>query len=137
MKVELLYFDGCPSHARVLPRLRELIERTGVVTDLELRPIESLEAAEAERFLGSPTIRVDGRDVEPGADDRRDYGLKCRLYLVAGKLQGTPPDAYVLAALTDAGADADRGSSVSDLSRWAPKTLPRPSASPARSPSAS
>jgi hypothetical protein len=112
MKVEVLYFDGCPSHERLLPRLCELIEQAGVIADLELRPVESLEAAEAERFLGSPTIRVDGHDVEPGAGDRRDYGLKCRLYLVAGKLRGTPPETYVLATLAEANAkghaDADR-----------------------------
>jgi hypothetical protein len=112
MKVEVLYFDGCPSHARLLPHLRELIDRAGVTADLSLRRVESLDAAEAERFLGSPSVRVDGRDVEPGADARRDYGLKCRLYPVAGRLEGTPPDDHILAALTAAtpirDADGDR-----------------------------
>jgi hypothetical protein len=108
MNVELLYFDGCPGHARLLPQLRKLIQSTGVAADLHLRKVESSDAAQAQRFLGSPTVRVDGRDVEPGADERRDYGLKCRLYPVAGRLQGTPADGHIIAALTELIRDGDR-----------------------------
>ncbi len=113
MKVELLYFDGCPSYARLLPRLEELIDRVGVQAQLELRRVESADAAVAERFLGSPTVRVDGRDVDPGAAERTDFGLKCRLYRTPEGLQGTPPEDEVLAALTatrspDADANRDR-----------------------------
>jgi hypothetical protein len=103
MRVELLYFDGCPSYARFLPRLENLIASTGVEADVELRRVESPEAAEAEQFLGSPTVRVDGRDIEPGADDRTDFGLKCRLYRTPDGLRGTPSDDVVTAALTSAG----------------------------------
>jgi hypothetical protein len=99
MKVELLYFDDCPSYARFLPRLEALIERAGVDADVELRRVESPDAAHAERFLGSPTVRVEGRDIEPGADERTDFGLKCRLYRTPDGLQGTPPEDRVLAAL--------------------------------------
>jgi hypothetical protein len=55
---------------------------------------------ERERFLGSPTLRVDGVDVEPGAGDRTDFGLKCRVYRTAEGLSGCPADEWVLAALT-------------------------------------
>jgi hypothetical protein len=99
MRVELLYFDGCPSYARFLPRLRELIAQAHAGADVELHRVESPEAAEAERFLGSPTVRVDGRDIEPGAEERTDFGLKCRLYHTSGGIQGTPPEDHVLAAL--------------------------------------
>jgi hypothetical protein len=46
-----------------------------------------------------PRLRIDGADIEPGASDRRDYGLTCRLYPTAGGLAATPPDAWVLDAL--------------------------------------
>jgi hypothetical protein len=72
MRIELLYFDGCPSCERFLPRLRELVAETAVGADIELRRVESAEAAVDERFLGSPTVRVDGVDVEPGASSRDD-----------------------------------------------------------------
>jgi hypothetical protein len=65
MKVELLYFDGCPSHERLLPRLRELVAEAGPDGQVELRRVETIDEAERERFLGSPTVRVDGRDVDP------------------------------------------------------------------------
>ena len=97
--MELLFFDGCPGHEAVLPRLRALVERVAPDEQIELRRIDTVAAAEAERFLGSPTVRVDGRDIEPDAQERTDFGLKCRLYATPEGLRGQPPDALVLAAL--------------------------------------
>lgn len=99
MKVELLYFGGCPSHEALLPRLRALLEEAGVREGVELRRVESPQAAETERFLGSPTVRVNGRDVEPGAEQRTDVGLKCRLYRTPAGLQGQPPEEWVASAV--------------------------------------
>ena len=99
MTVELLYFDGCPSHEALLPRLRALLADAGVTTEVELCRVESAEAAERDRFLGSPTLRIDGRDIEPAAAERTDYGLKCRLYATENGLRGTPPDALIRDAL--------------------------------------
>jgi hypothetical protein len=106
MRVELLYFDGCPSHEAFLPRLRALMREAGVDAPVKLRRVESVQAAEAERFLGSPTLLIDGADVDPGAAERRDYGLKCRLYPTDDGLRGVPPDAWVRAALSPTGAHA-------------------------------
>ncbi len=99
MKVELLYFEGCPSHDALLPRLRVLLEEAGHEGGVELRRVESPEAATAECFLGSPTLRVNGRDVEPGAAQRTDFGLKCRLYRTDAGLLGQPPAEWVASAL--------------------------------------
>ena len=102
LTVEILYFDGCPNHEALVPRLRELLERAGADTDVELRRVESPEAAERERFLGSPTLRIDGRDVDPAAEQRTDYGLKCRLYATDDGLYGMPPDAWIVHAIVAA-----------------------------------
>ena len=99
VRIELLYFDGCPGHEAFLPRLRALLDQAGVRAPVELRRVESDDAARRERFLGSPTLRIDGADIDPGAGDRRDYGLKCRLYPTADGLAGTPPEPWVLDAL--------------------------------------
>ncbi len=104
MTVEVLFFDGCPGHEAVLPRLRALLAQAAPGEQLRLRRVESPEAAQAERFLGSPTIRVDGRDVEPGAEERTDFGLKCRLYATPEGLRGEPPEALVRDALARASA---------------------------------
>lgn len=100
LNVEVLYFEGCPSHEAFLPRLKALLAGAKVATDVTLVDVPDDEAAQRERFLGSPTIRVDGRDIEPGADARTDYGLKCRLYRTPDGLGGTPPDAWLVAALS-------------------------------------
>ena len=65
------------------------------------------EAAQCERFLGSPTVRVAGHDVDAGAEQRDDYGMKCRLYATEHGLRGTPPDAWILSALADGGSPTD------------------------------
>jgi hypothetical protein len=102
MKVELLYFDGCPSHERLLPRLRELVAEADPDGQVELRRVETIDEAERERFLGSPTVRVDGRDVDPGAHERSDFGMKCRLYKTAEGLGPLPPDTWIREALSRA-----------------------------------
>lgn len=99
MKVELLYFDGCPSYEALLPRVRKQLAALHAEVELELRRVETEEAAVAEQFLGSPTLRVNGRDIEPGAAARIDFGLKCRLYRVDGDLSPTPDDAWLEEAL--------------------------------------
>ena len=111
MKVEVLYFDGCPNHEALLPRLRELLSSAGVSAAIELVRVEEADAAERERFLGSPTVRVDGKNVEPGADERSDFGLKCRLFATPDGLRGMPADEWVMAALRrhrDQAADGAR-----------------------------
>ncbi len=99
MKVELLYFDGCPSYEALLPRLRALMASEGVEAGIELRRVETIDAAEDERFLGSPSVRIDGRDVDPGADARSDFGLKCRLYRSEEGTSGLPPDRWITTRL--------------------------------------
>jgi hypothetical protein len=99
MTIELLYVDGCPGHEAFLPRLRELLAQAGVDAPVIQRKVESDEAAQRERFLGSPTLRIDGVDVDPGAAQRADYGIKCRLYPTPDGLRGTPADEWVDDAL--------------------------------------
>lgn len=78
--IEFIYWEQCPSHQRALTQLREAMGRYGLSDNqLEIRAIATDEQAVQERFVGSPTIRVDGRDVvEP--DDGQPYVLGCRLY---------------------------------------------------------
>jgi hypothetical protein len=97
--VELLYFDDCPNYEALLPHLWQLLRAVGTDDEVQLRRIADEEAAQRERFMGSPTVRIDGRDVEPGASDRRDFGIKCRLYTTGDGLSGTPLDEWILNAL--------------------------------------
>jgi len=102
MIVEILYVDDCPGHARLLPTVQRLAELAGA--ELRQQRIRNSREAERERFLGSPTVRVNGRDVEPGASARTDYGLKCRIYRsVALGQASVPPERWIRAALGDDG----------------------------------
>ena len=103
MRIEVLYFDGCPSFEALLPRLQALLEQEGAGERIELRPVETPEDAERERFLGSPTVRIDGEDVDPEAANRSDFGLKCRLYPSIEGIDGIPPDEMISTALRRAG----------------------------------
>jgi hypothetical protein len=104
VRIEVLYFEGCPGHERLMPRLGELLAATGVEDPVKLVQVESVEDAERQRFLGSPTLRIGGVDVDPAANQRTDYGLKCRLYRSESGQQPLPPDAWILAAIKAAGA---------------------------------
>ena len=97
--VELLYFEGCPNYIDYLPRLRQILESAGMPPEVSLKRIDSEDMAASERFLGSPTVRVDGQDVEPAAAARTEYGLQCRLYRTGSGWAGNPPDEWVRSAL--------------------------------------
>jgi len=101
VRVEILFFEGCPSFEKLLPHLRKLVSDSGGDPgEIVLRAVETFEVAEEARFLGSPTVRVNGVDVDPGAADRVDFGLKCRLYRCEEGQFPIPPDAWIRAALS-------------------------------------
>lgn len=72
---------------------------TGVTPDLRLIEVETPGAADELRFLGSPTIRVGGRDVEPGADERTEFQFACRVYRTNVGFSGTPDPEWVRQSL--------------------------------------
>jgi hypothetical protein len=76
--VEVLIVPGCPGAKLALARVQEAAEALGVHTNLRLMTVEQETEATALGFVGSPTVRVDGRDVEDVAG--RPVGLACRLY---------------------------------------------------------
>ncbi len=127
MRIELLYFDGCPGHAELRDRLPRLLEQAGVDASIEEHRIDSEEHARRERFLGSPTLRVDGHDIDPSADSRNDYGLRCRLNPSGEGLQRTPPDSWVTEALRgDRPAPGARGPVRPSLTGYALRHLRTP-----------
>ena len=97
--IEILYFDGCPNHAGLESRILDLLHRLRSDIPIKIRRIDTDAQAQVEHFLGSPTVRVDGRDVEPDAQTRHAYGLMCRVYRTDEGLRGSPPDEWIAAAL--------------------------------------
>lgn len=81
MRVSFLYYEDCPSHNVALERLREVMDEEGIPGVVEVVKVETEEQARELRFVGSPTIRVDGQDIDPPDDSR--YALTCRAYRLA------------------------------------------------------
>jgi hypothetical protein len=97
--VEVLTFAGCPHAEPTFELVERVLRELGVVVNVRRIDVPDPEAAVAHRFLGSPTIRVNGRDVEPGANDRSDFALSCRVYRTDS---GQPDEQWLRAALTQA-----------------------------------
>lgn len=108
MKVEVLYFDGCPTYEAAAKTLRTVLAEAGVEARIELVAVNTDEEARRLRFPGSPTIRVDGHDPFP-TPERSEWGLGCRVYATPEGLRGYPTAEMLEEALvTKRGADADR-----------------------------
>lgn len=98
--VEVLYFSGCPNHGPLLERLHRLVEQSQVDGELVEREVTSDAMAVELQFLGSPTVRVNGCDVDRTSNQLVDeFAMSCRLYKTADGLVGTPPDEWILSAL--------------------------------------
>jgi hypothetical protein len=99
MTVELLWWDGCPSHPEALADLERILREEGVETDVSRIEITDDEQARRERFPGSPTIRIDGEDILP-PEETEPYSLTCRVYrLRDGRISPTPDPDDVRAAV--------------------------------------
>jgi hypothetical protein len=79
MTVELLWWDGCPSHPEAFADLERILREEGIEADVSRVEITDDDQARRERFPGSPTIRIDGKDIVP-AEDVDQYSLTCRVY---------------------------------------------------------
>jgi len=107
MKVEVLYFDGCPTYKTATKTLHAVLAEEGMEAEVQLVAINSDEEARRLRFSGSPTIRVDGEDVFPVAE-REDWRLGCRVYVTPQGLRGSPTAEMLREALTKGGTGANR-----------------------------
>jgi len=98
MNVEILYFDGCPTYKTAVKTLQDILAEQNTEAQLETVAINTDEQAQQLRFPGSPTIRIDGRDIFP-TEDRADYRLGCRVYATPEGLRGSPTAEMIRTAL--------------------------------------
>ncbi len=102
MKIELLYFEGCPNYEPSKRLIEETLTGEGLNAEIQGIAVNSSQEAVALRFLGSPTVRVNGRDIDPGAERKSDFGLQCRVYCYGNRVLGLPPLNLLRAALLEA-----------------------------------
>lgn len=97
--VEILTFEGCPNHEPAIALVERVGRELGVRPEIRLVDVPDQETAQRLRFLGSPTILVGGRDVDPQATERSDYALSCRVFQTDEGLAGQPDERWVREAL--------------------------------------
>jgi hypothetical protein len=102
MRIDLLYVDGCPHHKAFGPRLSRLLQNRGIEANVNHVLVVDADQARRLRFLGSPSLQIDGCDVEPGAERRTDYGVQCRIYRYDGGTFFAPSDRDIVAAISPA-----------------------------------
>jgi hypothetical protein len=100
--IEVLYSHGCPNYREALALVGRVRDQLGIKAEVHTVLIADQAAAERARFPGSPTVRVDGRDVEPGGDPAPEITLDCRLYRHPHHLAGQPQERWVRDALLQA-----------------------------------
>jgi hypothetical protein len=106
MHVELFFWDGCPSHPKALADLRAAMTELGLDPNgIVVREVHTDSDAEREHFVGSPTIRIDGVDIQP--PESEPFGLTCRVYHRRdGRISPTPDPADLREALAAAHIDS-------------------------------
>jgi hypothetical protein len=102
--VEVLTFPGCPNRDAAIALVQRVCAQLGSHVEVRVVDIPDQPAAEHARFRGSPTIRVDGHDIEPGAERHQEYVHACRLYQVGHSLRGLPEEDWLRQALRTAEA---------------------------------
>ena len=90
MLVEILTFEGCPNRSETVDRVRRALSDEQIIARIDEVDVATPDAAAQLKFLGSPSVRINGRDVEPGAPERSSFGLMCRTYTEEGHVGGAP-----------------------------------------------
>lgn len=91
VRIEVLFIEGCPGFLPVVESIKEIIAEEAIDAEINFILIETLEDARKLQFIGSPTVRINGRDIE--ADiirNIKDYGLRSRTYNVEGRRSEHP-----------------------------------------------
>ncbi|MGD9146843.1 MAG: DUF2703 domain-containing protein [Anaerolineae bacterium] len=81
-RIEFLFWEDCPSHPQAWKLLEEVVDEVGVESEIEKIEVLTDEEAERLQFPGSPTIRVDGMDVDPDGAAQMGTALTCRVYVL-------------------------------------------------------
>jgi len=104
LKILFLYSEDCPSHEQALQRLRKVMNEEGMRNEIEILRVETSEEAEKLKFIGSPTILIDGRDIDPPTNPY--YALTCRAYrLEDGRMSPLPSEAMIRQAIRRASTE--------------------------------
>ena len=108
-RIEILYFEGCPHHRPVLEMARAVTHELRLEAEIDEVVVRHDSDAQRLRFLGSPSVRVNGVDIESDSGERSQYALSCRMY----DASGVPSRELLVKALS--GARYDPGGAATSM----------------------
>ena len=80
MRIDVFHFEGCPNHRPTVELVRAVVRELGLAVEVNEIEVGGLEDAVRLGFFGSPTVQVDGEDIDPASRGRVDYSFSCRVY---------------------------------------------------------
>lgn len=102
MKIELLWFEGCPNHHAAGKMVENVLAEHSLHDEILFVEVPDLETGKKVKFPGSPTIRIDGIDIDPGYEDTGDYTPRCRVFMTDAGLKGVPERRWIVDAVAAA-----------------------------------
>jgi hypothetical protein len=100
LEIKLLYINGCPNLSPTLKLLKSILKEKDLEEKIELIEIKSQEDVEKHKFLGSPTIQINGLDIEK--EKRKSSPVfGCRMYKIGDNYSGIPPKHLIIEAIEE------------------------------------
>ena len=100
MIIEILLFDDCPNAEATEKLVRETVSKLEIDASIEITKVINNDEAIDKRFLGSPSIRINGKDLEVEEDELTQYSMRCRVYRQEDSQSGVPPKDLLVSALS-------------------------------------
>lgn len=95
MMIDVLYFEGCPNHSLTVELVEAVVGELGIAAEINQVPVSDVADAKRLRFFGSPSVHVNGVDIDPDTKVRTDYAYSCRVY----GMSGVPPKQMLIDAI--------------------------------------
>lgn len=102
MLIEVLYFEDCPNYVSARENVLAVLGELRVNTDIRYIDVRSDADALSHKFLGSPSIRIDGQDIEFPDTQGHEYAMRCRRYHSDEGIIGYPPKKMIRSAIAKA-----------------------------------
>ena len=101
MTIRVLTFEGCPNCEATRRLVQETVNELQIPAEIESMQVDGEDEAQRHGFLGSPTIQIDGQDIEVGRRGGKAT-FACRLYRTLNGVSGVPPRSLLIAAIREA-----------------------------------
>jgi len=102
MKIEILHTDDCPSYKEATRLIKEILKEEKIKAEIKMILIKTDEEAKKYKFPGSPTIRIDGKSIDPNDETVKVYSKRCKVFVTEYGVGGVPPKEFLKNAILKA-----------------------------------